>query len=89
MTARRMERSDFSSPSPVVAVDAAMLAEEEALGDLKLYRVPEPVTVSAKSLKQIAFLDQDEVEGRLLYQSHCEPLAMRFPTWLRPCCSLP
>jgi hypothetical protein len=50
-----------------------MKAEEEALADLKLYRVPEPVTVSAKSLKQVVFLDQDEVEGRLLYKVACSP----------------
>ena len=48
-----------------------MKAEEEQLGDLKLYRVPERVTVSAKGLKQIAFLDEDRVEGRLLYTARC------------------
>src|SRR5688572_7448003 len=48
-------------------------AAEEALGDLKLYRVPERVTVSAKSLKQVVFLDQDKVEGRLLYKAACSP----------------
>jgi len=53
--------------------DAAMKAVEEALGDLKLYRVPEPVTVAAKSLKQVVFLDQDAVEGRLLYRTACSP----------------
>src|SRR5690606_35286126 len=41
--------------------------------DLKLYRVPEPVTVAAKSLKQVAFLDQEGVEGRLLYTARCTP----------------
>jgi hypothetical protein len=51
----------------------AMKAAEEALGDLKLYRVPEPVTVAAKSLKQVVFLDQDAVDGRLLYRSRCSP----------------
>ena len=56
-----------------MAQEAAMKAVEEALGDLKLYRVPEPVTVSAKSLKQVVFLDQDEVEGRLLYKTACSP----------------
>jgi hypothetical protein len=69
VTGSRIARQEFDSNSPVVA----MKAEEEALGDLKLYRVPEPVTVSAKSLKQVAFLDQDAVEGRLLYQSRCSP----------------
>src|SRR5690606_38252816 len=55
------------------AADVAMKAVEEALGDLKLYRVPEPVTVLAKSLKQVVFLDQDEVRGRLLYKVACSP----------------
>lgn len=51
----------------------AMVAIEEQLGDLKLYRVPEPVTVAAQSLKQVAFLDRDAVEGRLLYVARCYP----------------
>jgi hypothetical protein len=54
-------------PSP------AMVAEEEDLGDLKLYRVPEPVTVAAKGLKQVAFLDRDNVRGELLYETQCMP----------------
>ena len=48
-------------------------ASEENLGDLKLYRVPEPVTVAAQSLKQIAFLRREDVEGRLLYEGSCDP----------------
>src|SRR5690606_40165388 len=63
-----------------VALEAAdsvivtgMRAVEEALGDLKLYRVPERVTVSAKGLKQIAFLDKEEVNGRLIYRADCSP----------------
>jgi hypothetical protein len=48
-------------------------AIEEALGDLKLYRLPERVTVAAKSLKQVVFLDEDAVEGRLLYLHRCPP----------------
>lgn len=51
---------------------AAMKATEEALGDLKLYRVPERVTVAAKGLKQVAFLDE-QVEARMLYRSLCSP----------------
>jgi len=46
---------------------------EEDLGDLKLYRVPEPVTVSAKGLKQVAFLDRERVRGELFYKSMCTP----------------
>jgi hypothetical protein len=52
---------------------AAMVAREEDLADLKLYRVPEPVTVAAQSQKQVAFLDRDDVTGRLLHTASCSP----------------
>ena len=51
----------------------AMVARQEDLADLKLYRVPEPITVAAKSQKQVAFLDRENVTGRLLYTSECNP----------------
>jgi len=51
----------------------AMKAREEALGDVKLYRVPEPVTVAARSLKQVAFLDRPRVDGKLFHRSACAP----------------
>lgn len=51
----------------------AMVARQEDLADLKLYRVPEPVTLAAKSQKQVAFLDRENVTGRLLYMSECTP----------------
>ena len=35
-----------------------MMAEREDLGDLKLYRIPIPVTVASNSQKQIALLEQ-------------------------------
>src|SRR5690606_24142877 len=41
--------------------------------DLKLYRVPEPVTISAKGLKQVAFLNNEGVEGELVYEVRCTP----------------
>ena len=56
-----------------VASPVAMMAVEEQLGDLKLYRVPEPVTVAAKGMKQVAFLQKDEVEGELVYEIDCRP----------------
>jgi hypothetical protein len=46
-----MRRSEAMA-SPV----AVMVAEQEDLGDLKLYRVPEPVTVNAKGQKQVAMI---------------------------------
>jgi hypothetical protein len=71
----REERGEmmYDSPTAITMVSGEMLAAEEALGDLKLYRVPERVTVSAKGLKQVAFLDEDAVEGRLLYRTYCWP----------------
>ncbi|MCB5424215.1 hypothetical protein H0274_02990 [Altererythrobacter sp. CC-YST694] len=61
-------RGMMEKASPV-----AMVATEEALGDLKLYRVPERVSVSSKSMKQVAFLDRDAVEGELEYRFSCSP----------------
>ena len=56
-----------------LASGAAMVAQQEELGDLKLYRVPEPVTVSAKGMKQIAFLQRDLVKVDVIYRGDCTP----------------
>jgi hypothetical protein len=50
VTAGRMRADKSMSPVAVV------VAEQEDLGDLKLYRIPEPVTVNAKGQKQVAML---------------------------------
>ena len=42
--------------------DDGYMAQEERLGDVRLYRVPIQVTVAAKSEKQIALLEQPAVE---------------------------
>jgi hypothetical protein len=47
-------------------------ARQENLGDVKLYRIPEPVTVAANSQKQVAFLDQPEVRAQLVYRNRIE-----------------
>ena len=41
--------------------DIAMMAQEERLGDVRLYRIPEAVTVAAQSQKQVALLSQRSV----------------------------
>ncbi|MGN6358591.1 MAG: hypothetical protein ACTHLU_14085, partial [Novosphingobium sp.] len=51
------------------AAKAAVVAKAENLGDLKLYAIPVPVTVAARSQKQVAFLVRDEVKGELLYRA--------------------
>lgn len=52
----------------MMAAPVAMVAEQEELGDLKLYRVPERVTVAAQGQKQVAMIDQPEVHFARLYR---------------------
>ncbi len=59
--------------APQAAPAAVVTAEEEDLGDLKLFRVPGRVDVSAKGMKQVAFLNKDAVKARFLYQAGCDP----------------
>ncbi len=63
-----MRAQSLEMASPV-----AVMAGEEALGDLKLYRVPVPVDVNAQGLKQVAFLRREDVEGALVYEADCSP----------------
>jgi hypothetical protein len=46
----------------------AMMAQQEELGDLKLYRIPEPVTVAARSQKQVALLEREGVKVETVYR---------------------
>lgn len=48
---------------------AAVVAQVENLGDLKLYNIPVPVTVAARSQKQVAFLTKERVSGQLVYRA--------------------
>lgn len=67
VTGSRMQKVMAEAAAPL-----AVIAAEEALGDLKLYRIPEPVTVAAQGQKQVAFLDKDEVEARFIYVVGCD-----------------
>ena len=62
VTARRREERQQEVPIAVTAV-------AENLSDLKLYRIPVPVTVAARSQKQVAFLANRHVRGALVYRS--------------------
>jgi hypothetical protein len=70
VTGSRLRVEDELSRLPAVKT-----ATEEDLGDLKLFRVPDRVNVSAKGMKQVAFLNKDEVQARFLYQAGCDPYA--------------
>ena len=61
-------------PPPAPPPAPAMQAQQEELGDLKLYRIPEPVTVAARSQKQVALLQQPRVQVRTVYRQRFYPL---------------
>ncbi len=65
VTAQRRSEKAYDMASPV----AAMVVKQEELGDLKLYRVPEPVTVAANAQKQVALLDKAHVPVSLVYRA--------------------
>ena len=70
VTGSRMSSAAMMEAAAPVSV---MEAGEERLGDLKLYRVPERVTVSANGMKQVAFLNRQDVDARILYIQFCSP----------------
>jgi hypothetical protein len=55
-------RKENLQSSPV-----AIMAAQEELGDLKRYRIPEPVTVAANGQKQVALLHKSRVKVERLY----------------------
>jgi hypothetical protein len=73
-------RLDLSSTSPLAVVQdesfelsgsrsvEQVMAVQENLGDLKLYRIPERVTVAANSQKQVALLRRTGVRLDLVYR---------------------
>jgi hypothetical protein len=54
-----------ASSLPVTVV----YAEQENLGDLKLYRIPEPVTIAANSQKQVALLTRPGVRVDIVWRT--------------------
>ncbi len=68
-----------SPPPPAPAV----VAQQEELGDLKLYRIPERMTVNAKGQKQVAMLVQPKAKFRRIYRA--DPIGYG---WHQPMLSL-
>lgn len=79
VTAMRRE-----APALMAAPVSVVTADEEDLGDLKLFRVPGRVDVSAKGMKQVAFLNKDAVKARLLYETQCDPTNVIDPEYDEP-----
>jgi hypothetical protein len=70
---RAARNSGWTSNSPV----AVVMAEQENLGDLKLYRVPEPVTVAAMGQKQVAMIDRKKVRFERIYTADFDRTTFR------------
>lgn len=64
VTGTRFRAMAMATP---VAVAVVMVATQEELGDLKLYRIPEPVTVAARSRKQVAMIDRRKIRFDRIY----------------------
>jgi hypothetical protein len=62
-------REMMAAPAPAVADMSAraQLVQEEQLGDLKLYRVPDRASVNSRQVKQVRLLDRAAVPVQVLY----------------------
>lgn len=68
VTGQRRSRVAYAPPPPPPPpAPVAMVAQQEELGDLKLYRVPERVTVAAQAQKQVAMIDQSDAAFDRIY----------------------
>ncbi|HME38857.1 MAG TPA: hypothetical protein VKG63_07825 [Steroidobacteraceae bacterium] len=69
----RMFKKSVSGAGPamfqVVALAAQRPVEQEQLGDLKLYRVPDRTTVASRQSKQVRLLDRTGIPVRLVYSA--------------------
>lgn len=56
------------SDQMVLVTGSRMMATQENLGDLKLYRIPLPVTFASQSQKQVAMFEKEAVSFEQVYQ---------------------
>jgi hypothetical protein len=86
ISADSIEYAPTPPPPPALAapgVAEGAMAEQEELGDLKLYRVPMRVDIAARSQKQVAMLNQPDAAFRRVYLGNVAaggpvPRAMEF-----------
>lgn len=60
----------LAAPAPAALQEDAASAQrvqQEELGDLKLYRIPEPTTVASRQSKQVRFLDRTAIPVAIVY----------------------
>jgi len=73
VTGSRVRSPNLQAASPITVVNVEEVALQEELGDLKLYRLPSPVTVAANSQKQVAMLVQPSVAVELVHRQVLSP----------------
>jgi hypothetical protein len=70
---RRQSRRDYEAvpvaASAIQEIAVTGTAIQEQLGDLKLYRVPEPTTVASRQSKQVRLLDRASIPFTRLYKT--------------------
>ena len=72
-TDRMFKKSVLAAPMPAamslqdVVVTAAKRVQQEQLGDLKLYRVPERTTLASRQSKQVRLMDQSGIPVTTIY----------------------
>lgn len=69
VTAMRREEKMMQAPAAM----AALTASEEALGDLKLYRLPVPTTIASNAQKQVAMFVKPGVKLAIYYSARIDP----------------
>lgn len=79
VTGARMAPPPPPPPPPAPERDGDVMAQEERLGDVRLYRVPISVTVAARSQKQIALLKQPAVKFESVLRLRVHPGPMNAP----------
>ncbi|MEO6114194.1 MAG: hypothetical protein ABIP07_07110 [Sphingomicrobium sp.] len=68
VTGSRIMANAPPPPPPPAPERGGMMATQEELGDVKLYRIPETVTIAAHSQKQVALLHQPSVKVASVYR---------------------
>lgn len=71
--------NSLAAPAPAamslqeVVVTGAKKVQQEQLGDLKLYRVPERTTLASRQSKQVRLMDQSDIPVNRLYGADLAP----------------
>ncbi len=71
VTAARKAQYDAMMPV-AMAASAATMVQQEQLGDLKLYRVPDRTSVASRQIKQVRLLDRKDIPIELFYRADLE-----------------